>query len=129
VKRIAVLLLLVLYGFTTIGATIHLHYCMGKYAGWSLWHTDKNEKCGKCGMNGKKDGCCHDKHKQVKLKAEHQKTETTQYNQILDGPGLLTPVASFLFAKTGITQQFQIRKTPPAIPQKRLYILNCFFLI
>jgi hypothetical protein len=72
VKKIAVILLLVLYSASTIGATINMHYCMNKFAGYSFKEI-KKEKCPKCGM--KNTGCCKDEKKQIKLNLDQQKTD------------------------------------------------------
>lgn len=75
VKKAIVLLLLVLYSASSIGATIHLHYCMNQFAGWSF-SSVKKEKCSKCGM--KNTGCCKDEKKQIKLSEDQQKAEFVQ---------------------------------------------------
>lgn len=128
-KKIAVILLLLIYGSATIGATIHMHYCMNEFVGWGLWHGKKDKECGKCGMKEKKGGCCKDEHKQVKLKTEHQKSVTAQYIQFLDVPALVVPIADFSFKGTSISLDFPVSNAPPKIPRERLYMLNCVFLI
>ncbi|MCA0382882.1 MAG: hypothetical protein LCH58_12010 [Bacteroidetes bacterium] len=128
-KKIVVILLLLIYGSATMGATIHMHYCMNDFVGWSLWHGEKEKECGKCGMKEKKGGCCKDEHKQVKLKTEHQKSATAQYIQFLDVPALITPVADFSFKVTPTSLAFPVSNAPPKIPRERLYILHCVFLI
>jgi hypothetical protein len=75
-KKAIVILLMVLYSASTIGATINMHYCMNKFAGWSLI-SKKKDKCPKCGMTN--TGCCKDEKKQIKLSLDQQKSE---YNHI-----------------------------------------------
>lgn len=128
-KKIAVILLLLIYGTATMGATIHMHYCMNELVGWSLWHGEKDKECGRCGMKEKKGGCCKDEHKQVKLKTEHQKSVTAQYIQFLDVPALVTPIVDYSFKGTPIALDFPVSNAPPKIPRERLYILHCVFLI
>jgi hypothetical protein len=55
-----------------MGATVHMHYCMGKLVGASLIEQDE-DMCGKCGMStkDKKKSCCKDEHKTIKT-ADHQ---------------------------------------------------------
>jgi hypothetical protein len=82
-KKVFATILAVIYLSTSMGATVHLHYCMGKLFSWSL--TDKDSKnCGQCGMpksnmNGHctsfKDGCCKDKHAHVQLDKDQKTTE------------------------------------------------------
>ncbi len=71
-KKVIVILLLALYSAATIGATINMHYCMNKFAGYSFKEI-KKDKCPKCGM--KNTGCCKDEKKQIKLTADQQKTD------------------------------------------------------
>ena len=122
-------MLLLIYGSATMGATIHMHYCMNELVGWSLWHGEKDKECGKCGMKEKKGGCCKDEHKQVKLKTEHQKSATEQYIQFLDVPALTTPVTDSNFEIKPASLTFPVSTAPPKIPRERLYILHCVFLI
>ena len=76
---------MLIYGSATMGATVHLHYCMDELVGWSLWHSE-NEECGRCGMKEDKTGCCKDEHKHFKLKADHQKAATAAFiTNICDG--------------------------------------------
>ena len=70
-KKVVVILLLVMYSASTIGATINMHYCMNKFAGFSFKEV-KKDKCPKCGM--KNTGCCKDEKKQIKLTLDQQKT-------------------------------------------------------
>jgi hypothetical protein len=79
VKKAVVLLLLCVYSFSSIGATIHMHYCMNKFAGWSFSKTQK-DKCSKCGMV--KAGCCKDKKKQVKLSLDQEKATSSNVLQL-----------------------------------------------
>jgi hypothetical protein len=72
VKKAFVILLMVLYSASTIGATINIHYCMNKFAGYSFKKV-KKDKCPKCGM--KNMGCCKDEKKHIKLAVDQQKTE------------------------------------------------------
>ncbi len=54
-KKVLTTILAFVYLSTSMGATIHLHYCMGKLASWGLIdHESKN--CTKCGMVKKTSG-------------------------------------------------------------------------
>ncbi len=71
VKKIFAAILAVLYLFTT-GATINLHYCMGKLVDQSLFD-NHSEQCSKCGMEKSQQSkdCCKDEHKQLKVNNDH----------------------------------------------------------
>lgn len=112
-----------------MGATIHLHYCMNKMVGWSLWHSEK-EECGKCGMKEDKTGCCKDEHKHFKLKADHHNTATAAVTTFNSAPTIVNPIPDFNFrAFKKITKTFFTCHAPPDISDTRLHILHCVYLI
>jgi hypothetical protein len=78
-KKFLTTILAVLYLATSLGATIHLHYCMGKIVSWGfLNHESRN--CAYCGMpkmTGKegqfsKKNCCKDDQKEIKTGGDQQ---------------------------------------------------------
>jgi len=111
-----------------MGATIHLHYCMNKYVGSSLWHGKDDNTCGKCGMKEKKDGCCKDEHKQVKLTTDHQKS-TTKFIELPEAPAPIHSLFDTAVSIPTVSISHPTSNGPPKIFRGRLYILNCFFLI
>ena len=66
-KPVLTTILAILYLASSTGATINIHYCMGKVVSKSIVQEDK---CGKCGME-KKEGCCEDKVQVVKTQDSH----------------------------------------------------------
>ena len=70
-KKVFASILAVLYLSTSMGATVHLHYCMGRLVEWGLVDHE-SRACISCGMAkdapmagcsvGMKN-CCHDEHK------------------------------------------------------------------
>ena len=129
-KKTVVILLLLIYGSATMGATVHLHYCMNEFVGWSLLHS-KDDKCGKCGMSEKdKEGCCKDEHKHFKLKADHQKSNVTQPIFFITTPVLFIPVVDFdIHSYSTITKTYPTSHAPPYINRKQFHILYGVFLI
>lgn len=120
-------MLFLVYGSASMGATVHLHYCMDQFAGWSLWHAD-NDQCGKCGMDEKKNDCCKDEHQSVKLKTEHEKT-TAAYAQ-LTGVAVCAVSPVTVEVNTLLTSaSAPFSDVPPELPSQRLHILHCTFLI
>jgi hypothetical protein len=90
-KKALVTILAFVYLTSSMGATIHLHYCMGKLASWSLIdHESKN--CAQCGMVKKtssqwmaaKMDCCRDEHKQIKTDKDQKlsPSEFFKYNNL-----------------------------------------------
>lgn len=129
-KKIAVILLLVIYSSSTVRATVHLHYCMNELVGWSLVHSDKDKKCGKCGMKEKKGGCCKDEHKQIKITADHQQKN---FSVDFSNTFFLGAVPSFfnipVVLISSIIEIYPTCHAPPDIVNTRLYILHCVYLI
>jgi hypothetical protein len=130
VKKTAVILLLLIYGSATMGATVHLHYCMNQFVSWSLFHS-KDDKCGKCGMTEKdKAGCCKDEHQHFKLKDDQRKTNASQLVSFIAAPVLLVPAVDFdIHTYSTYTERYPTSHAPPDINRKRLHILNGVFLI
>lgn len=129
-KKTVVILLMLIYGFATMGATVHLHYCMNEFVGWSLLGS-KGNKCGKCGMGEKdKEGCCKDEHKQFKLKTDHQHAGVTAFLIIVLAPAITTPVPYFNFQPfLQIAEGSSTCHAPPTPGDIKLHALYCVFLI
>ncbi len=126
-KKVVVILLLVIYSGSTIGATVNMHYCMNKFADWSLFG-EKKDKCAKCGMTN--NGCCKDEIKQIKLSLDQQKAEYLQnvkFNlvTILRSP-FSFPAKKFISI---IKQSEAYLHSPPLILQKDLQAFYSVFLI
>jgi hypothetical protein len=129
-KKFVVLILALVYLSASVGATVHFHFCMNEYVGWSL-SQDKDDKCGKCGMGEKdKDGCCKDEHKHFKLKTDHQKTNATGFIYLVITPALPVPVLDFTSpSSANITESYPACHAPPDIVKNKLHVLHCLFLI
>ncbi len=128
-KKTVVLLLMLIYGSATMGATVHLHYCMNEFVGWSLL-PGADDTCGKCGMEEKdQEGCCKDEHKQLKLKTDHQKAGVSAFFMVL-APAITTPVPDFNFQPfLQITARYSHCHAPPDLGDIKLHVLHCVFLI
>jgi hypothetical protein len=75
VKKLFALFFLLVYGFSSMGATVHAHQCMGKFTGISLVKEVK-EQCSKCGMK-EKEGCCKDVEKRIQIEDDHSLSNNT----------------------------------------------------
>jgi hypothetical protein len=112
-----------------MGATVQLHYCMNKFVGWSLGHNDNDNKCGECGMKYKKEGCCKDDHKHIKLKDDHQKSTVAHYIQLIAAPAIVAHFFSTAIKPAPLQHYIPASNAPPNFPKERLYILHSIFLI
>lgn len=129
-KKLIVLILLVIYASTTIGATIQLHYCMNQFSNLSLTYQGEDEKCRRCGMTENKNGCCHDKKIQFKIKLDQQKTGVIQFKNIQFGPIKIYPDTKYLLNKIyTLTKTYPVSHAPPFSFQERFYVLHCTYLI
>lgn len=112
-----------------MGATIHMHYCMNEFVGWSLWHNDK-EECGRCGMKEDKTGCCKDEHKYFKLKADHQNAAAAAFLYFNFTPAIINPIPDFNCQTfVNVNESYSPIHAPPDIARKRLHVLHCVLLI
>lgn len=130
-KKAIVILLLVFYSASTIGATINMHYCMNKFASWSLTNV-KKDKCANCGM--KNTGCCKDEKKEIKLNLDQQKTADNQINHHLGWKALSVNhfiiSASCLFDVNILTKQnLAYLHSPPFLLEKDTQAILSTFII
>jgi hypothetical protein len=127
-KKFLIAIFAVLYIGTSSGAVVHLHYCMGKLAGWGLGDR-KSTTCDGCGMDKSANGCCKDDHKFLKNDSDQKTTIAVQGIQLL---ALALPVSPLEISSTHFlcaTEENPISHAPPVINTVGLYIRNCVFLI
>lgn len=131
-KKFITAILAVLYLGTSSGATIHMHYCMGKLADWGLGH-QKSKTCGNCGMekSDKKDnGCCKDEHKFLKDDSAQKVTEGNL--QLIQLMATALPSANIHLpelALPSLTEESPNSNAPPRTQGVPVYIRNCVFRI
>ena len=128
VKSIFVIGLLIIYSMTAIGVTVHFHYCMDRFAGWSLFDQE-DQKCLKCGMHEHKDGCCKDVHKHLKLSEDHQKASYALKPIILDQGYSIPIVLEGQSFDPCMVLPIRISPDPPLLFRPRLHLQHCVFLI
>ena len=130
-KKLLVAILAILYMGVSTGATLHLHYCMGRLIGWELWH-GKSDACDNCGMkkDASKKGCCKDEHKQFKL-VNDQKTvepgiQLMQYTgeAILPGYGILPETRP-----ASVVAVTPVSNSPPRSSTVAIFVLHRVFRI
>ena len=71
-KKLMAFVLVFVYSTFSVGATLHLHYCDGKFVGISLFDTS-NDVCTQCGMEKHIDenNCCKDVKVTMKISDNH----------------------------------------------------------
>ena len=128
-KKFFLAILTILYITTSTGATLHMHYCMGKLADSGF--TDNIAKtCSNCGMEETGNGCCRHEQKFVKNDTDQKTTEpAVQFIQ-------LTYTVPHLFFEEALSNNFpaitlvsSINHPPPLDSGIAFYIRNCVFRI
>jgi len=128
VKKVIVTILAFLYLGMSSGIAMEIHYCMGKKAGVDFFGND-NDRCGKCGMKEKKNGCCNDEHKFYKLSDSHKNVSNTLS---FEAPvvSIPEPLPTFDFLLIPIPVKSNIANhSPPAYDRPPVCILHCVFRI
>ena len=131
-KNFITAILAVLYLGTSSGASIYMHYCMGKLADWGM-SQNNSKTCPKCGMekSDKSDnGCCKDEQKFLKDNSAQKLTESNL--QILQ---LLSVAISISFTEIpaidfpSVTEENPVSHAPPRTHGVAIYIFKRSFLI
>ena len=126
-KKFTAILLLTIYGLTSVGATIDLHYCSGKLSKVTLVTEPKKTDC--CSEKEMPKDCCKDK--LVRLKQTNDQLLYTDnylknyfYTVTTFFPDRIStePVPVLIKCYTSIN-------APPLINSIRLHLLNGILLI
>lgn len=131
-KKLLIAIFALLYISTSTGATLHIHYCMGKLADWGLGHNN-SKTCGECGMEKseeKDNGCCKDEYKFIKNDTDQKTAEVGL--QMLQVLAVALPVSFIEIPSNDFhsaTEENPISHAPPRINAVAVYIRNCVFLI
>ena len=127
VKKLSAILLLFIYSFASVGATVYIHYCMDERVGSSLFR-DKEKKCGNCGMDkdGKKD-CCKNEKEHLQLKVEHQKPVVL--SSLCNIFATLSSSYLFTVYKYSSEAEASFIDQPQIISKLKLHILFSVYLI
>jgi hypothetical protein len=131
-KKFITATIAVLYLVASSGATVHMHYCMGKLAEWRFF-PNESDFCANCGMsksNEMDNGCCKDEHKFIKNDNDQKSVESFAVNfslQVADLPVSFPTLADA--PVVSITEANPVSNAPPRCSAIAVYLLNCTFLI
>lgn len=126
-KKMLVSILAVFYLTSTVGAIVHLHYCMDKLVNWSLLKSEGN-KCDKCGME-KDGGCCKDEKKVIKNHVDQNMAEPVVQSMQVLSTGALSFINTSEDLFSSLIERYPIWHAPPLISSGDICILNCVFRI
>ena len=139
-KKFLVSILTFLYLSSSIGATVHMHYCMDKLVSWGFSQKETNKKaCDFCGMAKKPSGdhcvkatsgCCKDKQKLVKLESD-QKVSLFEYSFVkyFDGPFFYPIETGSVYKTFSPVLEYPTTHAPPFKEKVPVFIRNCVFRI
>ena len=127
-KRFLIILIRLVYGLSSTGMSVNLHFCCGKLDEVSF-SSLKEKGCAKDEDSFSKKRCCDDKHLEFKLKSDQEpSTKQIQAYKQLTEPILTT--ASYIFWQPQHQPVNELATGPPlrasALP---LFIRNCIFRI
>lgn len=132
-KKFIVSILAIFYLSTSMGATIHLHYCMGKLVDWGLGQTSSS-KCSNCGMekshNSMDQGCCKDEFKQIKNDKDQKLTDNfAQFSKIVNEVAPISFLSYSISLPVVSYKDTPNSNAPPRSSTTSLNIINCVFRI
>jgi hypothetical protein len=131
-KKAFVAILALLYISTATGATIHMHYCMGKLVEWGLW-PNRSKQCGRCGMEKltqDDNGCCKDEQKLIKIDKDHKITINTIQVLQFSAAAVTTDFnSSDKYFVSTLLAEFPVSHAPPRSFEIPVYLLHCVFRI
>jgi hypothetical protein len=131
VKKFFVTILAVFYLGVSSGTSLQFHFCMGKLVEWGL-HTEKSEKCGKCGMKkaaAKK--CCKTSQTELKAEKSHKVSSNDTSLQVF-APLLsesVNPFSNQRVVSELTVLNLPFSNAPPGLSSTPVFILNCNFRI
>jgi hypothetical protein len=137
-KKFVASILAVLYLSTSLGATIHLHYCMGKLVSMGLVNHD-SRNCDYCGMpkyssyqnfQVVKNNCCKDEQHQLKADRDQKLVQAElQFLKLFPDATAVhfQPTPVFQFSNIAIANP--ATHAPPGTGKQTVFLLNCNFRI
>jgi hypothetical protein len=132
-KKFVITILSFIYLLSSIGITVHFHYCMGKLASWDLYNKE-SAICSKCGMEKTETtnkGCCTDKHRFLKNNCDQKLsgsffTLAEQMQLLVPAAGAEIPATVF---SVFVTEKIPGSHAPPLHPGIPVFLLNRNFRI
>ncbi|RTL60038.1 MAG: hypothetical protein EKK37_04135 [Sphingobacteriales bacterium] len=139
-KKFLTTIIAFIYLISTIGATVHLHYCMDKLVDWGFMNGNSDKKaCPYCGMTKsatdkhcakESKGCCKDEKKIVKLENDQKVSDATfQFTQISSDTISHTFHDYSFKCASALAEKFPVTHAPPRTQGVLLFVRNCVFRI
>jgi len=123
---------MLIYSFATVGATVRVHYCMEKFVGFELFHSNSvKDKCAKCGMKKSttKKACCKDETKQIKIEKEYKLTESVNKSFVVFSQKNVSFKLYSFSEPLEITGKFYHAPTFSLAKTVPIYVFDCTYRI
>jgi hypothetical protein len=125
-KKAIVIILMLVYGLSSTGATVHFHYCCGKLDNISLSSSAK-KSCPAKGISSKE--CCDSKHIELKVKGD-QEAGAKWISTRKDFAVPLIKASLYLMVRAQeIPVSVYATGPPEKVSSLPLYIKNCVYRI
>lgn len=127
-KKIVVILLMLIYGVSSPGATLYVHYCCGKIDKIDFTGSKKEN----CPFQNKisQKGCCDNKEVELKIKSDYKaETEVKAFFKVYDVTINSFAAVYSLNAVNSKRSLYFTNVSPPLSASIPLYISNCIFRI
>lgn len=130
-KKFLLGILTIFYFGISTGATLQVHYCMGKVVDFDL--VNKNaDHCHKCGMKKTNctKGCCHDEQKVIKITSDQNSTDAAYQVVHLTSVAILKHYEELPAIRvSSLTESNSVSNALFRDSQPAVYIRNCVFRI
>ncbi|MEI6586980.1 MAG: hypothetical protein WCL56_12895 [Sediminibacterium sp.] len=131
-KKLITIFFLLIYSFATVGATVRVHYCMEKFVGFELFHSNSTkDKCAKCGMKKSttKKACCKDETKQIKIEKEYKLTASLNILLNSCSQKLVSFKTDYFATSLKIGSKFYHAPTFSLAKTVPIYVFDCTYRI
>ena len=130
-KKLTILLLMCVYGLSSSGMSITVHYCMSQLVGWEVSGKTSTLACPNCGMKKKgHKGCCHDEKKGIKTEKDQKNVES--FLNLIKVSVALSNTDYSAFTSNCLSNTIKglpFSNAPPNTQKVPIYIYNCVFRV
>jgi hypothetical protein len=134
-RKVFLTILAFIYLSTSMGATVHLHYCMGSLKSWGF-ADEAAKNCNYCGMPKKSNpselatkGCCKDEQKHVQIEKD-QKASEFAFQSLKFFPLICIAYTQLhaVYYHSPIIE-YPAANSPPLSNDLSLFVVNCVYRI
>lgn len=130
-KKLPIILLMFVYGLSSLGMSVTVHYCMSDVIGWELSGKSTSSACENCGMKKQSHkGCCHDEKKTIKTQKDQNSVGSILH--VIKPPVVEISSDYFNYYLTNLSTtiwELPFSNAPPYKAKVPAYIYNCVFRI